>query len=313
MTSNPGHPWSADRPLDTDMVESLLSAAVPDVSGPVRYIGEGWDNQVFARGEWFFRFPKRREVEAMMRVEFATSPILAKSLDTPTPDYVYQCESQTAFPYIFGGYRKVPGTPIDQLEDLPNHAWPALADDLAVLLDQLANCTDAVAEMVDVTTFHPEEALDEAEAGLDLLEQHLSDDRFARWSSFCADQPLPEPWSKPPVYVHNDLFGDHILVDRETFRLSGVIDFADQELGDPVLDLVGIGTTFDLQFAIDLASRVTAWKLDQADIDRLIYLSAIMPMRWACNAIQRGEQDVFEHHADLVDAAIDHAYGVDDD
>lgn len=41
------------------------------------------------------------------------------------------------------------------------------------------------------------------------------------------------------VVLHGDLVGDHMLIDRATGRLAGVIDFGDVALGDPAHDLSG--------------------------------------------------------------------------
>ena len=41
------------------------------------------------------------------------------------------------------------------------------------------------------------------------------------------------------VVLHGDLVGDHLLVDEQTGRLAGIIDFSDVALGDPAHDLLG--------------------------------------------------------------------------
>jgi hypothetical protein len=41
------------------------------------------------------------------------------------------------------------------------------------------------------------------------------------------------------VILHGDLVGDHLLLDEQTGRLAGIIDFSDVALGDPAHDLLG--------------------------------------------------------------------------
>ena len=41
------------------------------------------------------------------------------------------------------------------------------------------------------------------------------------------------------VILHGDLVGDHLLVDEQTGRLVGIIDFSDVALGDPAHDFLG--------------------------------------------------------------------------
>lgn len=41
------------------------------------------------------------------------------------------------------------------------------------------------------------------------------------------------------VILHGDLVGDHLLINEQTGRLAGIIDFGDIALGDPAHDFLG--------------------------------------------------------------------------
>jgi Ser/Thr protein kinase RdoA (MazF antagonist) len=40
-------------------------------------------------------------------------------------------------------------------------------------------------------------------------------------------------------FIHNDICPDHLIVDPGTGRLTGLIDFTDAMVGEPVLDFAG--------------------------------------------------------------------------
>jgi hypothetical protein len=51
---------------------------------------------------------------------------------------------------------------------------------------------------------------------------------------------LLEDDAKSRVVVHNDLWGEHILIDPQSGRVTGVIDWADACIGDPARDYAGL-------------------------------------------------------------------------
>jgi aminoglycoside phosphotransferase (APT) family kinase protein len=47
----------------------------------------------------------------------------------------------------------------------------------------------------------------------------------------------PEHFAFHPVLIHGDFAVEHVLVDTETGRVTGIIDFGDCGLGDPAYDV----------------------------------------------------------------------------
>ena len=64
-----------------------------------------------------------------------------------------------------------------------------------------------------------------------------------------------------PVIVHGDLVGEHMLVDPNGRRLTGIIDFGDVALGDPAQDLMGFWS-----YGAEAASRVVG-QYDTGHVD----------------------------------------------
>lgn len=54
---------------------------------------------------------------------------------------------------------------------------------------------------------------------------------------FARRPPPPSPDADDLVLCHNDLGGEHVLVDPATLAITGVIDWADAAVGDPAADV----------------------------------------------------------------------------
>jgi aminoglycoside phosphotransferase (APT) family kinase protein len=52
--------------------------------------------------------------------------------------------------------------------------------------------------------------------------------------AFLTETPPPP---NPPVFCHNDLGTEHVLVDPDTREVTGVIDWTDAAMADPAYDL----------------------------------------------------------------------------
>ena len=58
---------------------------------------------------------------------------------------------------------------------------------------------------------------------------------------------------RPIVFLHGDLQTEHILIDPHTQRVVAILDFADTQPGDPLMD-IAVLSLWDVQ----LADRVLA-------------------------------------------------------
>jgi len=56
---------------------------------------------------------------------------------------------------------------------------------------------------------------------------------------FLASTPLPR--APRPALLHTEVMRQHVLVDPEGWRLTGLFDFEPAMLGDPAYDFVGVG------------------------------------------------------------------------
>ncbi|WP_433544757.1 phosphotransferase family protein [Streptomyces sp. CA-294286] len=69
--------------------------------------------------------------------------------------------------------------------------------------------------------------------------RELPDRWVARIPDFLGSVALPA--DPPPVLLHTELMRQHLLVDPQTWRLTGLFDFEPAMIGDPAYDLVAVG------------------------------------------------------------------------
>ena len=217
-------------------------------------MNEGWDSDVFdIDGRWIFRFPRRREVVAALKRECKLLPELvgAMPFDVPDPRFIGVYEHQR-----YMGYRRLPGQAYVRGDDIVSiaealrelHAFPV--ERAAERLGMSPTMDEWVKSYVDLRTTARKQAVP-------LLPRDAAESLDRAFDAFLATD-----WSTvTPTLVHRDLGAEHILMDRETRRLSGIIDFGDMAIGDPTIDFVGL--------RISAGERLTnkASAADGGDID----------------------------------------------
>jgi aminoglycoside phosphotransferase (APT) family kinase protein len=236
--------WDAEVAIDGALVRALLSEQFPELDADsARFIGEGWDNSVWAVEErWAFRFPRRAIAIPLVERELTVLPRLAPLLPVPVPEPRFGGVPSDRFPWpFFGG---------------PLLAGRELAD--AGLVDE--DCVElgsALARFLRV--LHSHETLDvvDPDRALPVDFNRRSDMAFrvprarenlahlheaGHWNTPAAlEQILAAAELLPPsrneaVLTHGDLHRRHVLVSGGT--LAAVIDFGDTCLADPCIDLV---------------------------------------------------------------------------
>ena len=79
-----------------------------------------------------------------------------------------------------------------------------------------------------------------------------------------------------PVLIHGDLGGEHILLDRVTGTLAGVIDWGDACVGDPALDFAGLLHGCGRDFACGVLAGYGG-EMDEALRERVVFYARIVP------------------------------------
>ncbi|HEY0449092.1 phosphotransferase family protein [Actinophytocola sp.] len=133
-------------------------------------------------------------------------------------------------------YDKLPGTPLLDLEPaaVAPHA-EELAGTLGGFLSVLHELPlDRMARLVDPDQVPLREWLHEAASYHAMLADQVPSTRREAVLRFLAAEPPAADFE--PVFSHNDLGIEHVLVDPSTWHLTGVIDWTDAAIVDPAFD-----------------------------------------------------------------------------
>jgi aminoglycoside 2''-phosphotransferase len=242
---------------DSDVEQAL--ATFPDIAVErIDRIEGGWSSHTFLiNDELIFRFARFDVVARNLRREIAVLPIVQKhvSYRVPVPEWDGEFGGR---PFV--GYRMIRGRPVTP-DDIDSYG-ERLVYDIVDTISQLHRVPTAAAGPLLGEQGRPEWWQTEYERVrgrvqrdvLPLLADDVADAVERGLQAFLSDD------DRPSRLVHRDLGMDHVLLDPERGRVSGVIDFEFVAIGDPAIDFVG--------FRVDLGTEICGRALDAYDPDR---------------------------------------------
>ncbi|WP_425581854.1 phosphotransferase family protein [Streptosporangium vulgare] len=198
-------------------------------------LGAGQDNIAYeVNGELIVRFgkepdPARRA--ALVEREARLLSTVARLSPVPVPEPRFTVAERGCLAYL-----KLPGRP---LLDLPPAERSAHGPSVAVTLGGLLSAVHAVpvdrlAGLVEVDNPPPAEWLDEAAEIHPAIAEEIPGAHRRAVGAFL-DAPPPDD-GHDPVFSHNDLGIEHVLVAPATGAVTGVIDWSDAAIVDPAYD-----------------------------------------------------------------------------
>jgi aminoglycoside phosphotransferase (APT) family kinase protein len=224
-------------PIDTSLVRRLLAGQFPEWAelSLERVASSGTDNALYRLGaDMVVRLPRIHWAVGGLERELEWLPRLAPLLPVSVPVPLRSGNPGEGYPWAWAVYEWLPGV---------NPPVGGDGDSLALACD-LAGLVRAF-QGIDL-------AGPSSRRGLPLVSQDewtraaLSDLRGAIDTAAATaawEEALSTPvWSRPPVWLHGDLFPGNLLVERS--RLSSVIDFALVGTGDPACDLIAAWSLF---------------------------------------------------------------------
>lgn len=223
---------------------AAIESQFPELA-PVRsrYLGEGCDSVAFeVNGSWVFRFPKSDDVERQIEIEGRILPALGAYLPARVPQFAFRGAPSAHYPRAFCGYAKLPGDPAILLAS-DEVALDALVVPIARFLSALHAFPIADAERAGV----PRQPLDEmvqevrqdALADLPRVQAVAPEAPLAGWQRFIGAG-VERPGTSREVLLHNDFAAEHVLIDPAGAGITGVIDWSDMAIGDPLVDFAGL-------------------------------------------------------------------------
>ncbi|HJT58637.1 MAG TPA: phosphotransferase [Ktedonobacteraceae bacterium] len=232
--------------IDVDKAIALIQRNFPKVTiQAVHAITRGWDSFVLdVNDALIFRFPLREDVIAYIEKEKSLLPVLEPALSTPIPHFDYVGHGDASYPFLFVGYRKLVGIPLED-ENITSEQLIYLGPALGTFLSELHSFPVARAIQAGVQDHTPEQwrerywerYVDLQKRVFPLLDMELRTKSAQLWEDFLDNRAI---FAFQPVLIHCDLACEHIFCDPEHSLLTGVIDWGDATIGDPALDFVGL-------------------------------------------------------------------------
>jgi len=221
-------------------VREVLARNLPDFRvETITSLGAGRDNAAFGvNGMLVVRFSTEPDASLRAGVVASEAQLLemvaiTSPLPVPVPRFV-----DTDAGCI--GYDKLSGTPLLHLP--PTELGPH-ADGVAAKLGGFLSAVhdlplDCVATLVDPDHVPMHEWLHEAAAYHATLADQVPVEHRPAVLEFLAEDPPPADYE--PVFSHNDLGVEHVLVDLDTWDVTGVIDWTDAAIVDPAFDFANL-------------------------------------------------------------------------
>jgi aminoglycoside 2''-phosphotransferase len=233
------------RGTSTRTLVKIIEQQFPSLSvSSAERILTGWDNVVLdINNRIIFRFPRFKAAEKSLEREIKLLSSLPGRLSVPIPDYKYIAPAEKN-QFSFAGYKKIPGNRVT----IGGYrlAWTRnLARGLAGFLRQLhtTKITGRIAQTIPRQgSKEKKRILDKHRAQIHALAYKYLDRKTRKLSeSFFEDSVERfEKANYEPVLVHGDLTTNNILVDPNSAKLAGVLDWGDSRITDPALDFCGL-------------------------------------------------------------------------
>jgi len=211
----------------------------------ISFLAEGWGSTAWeVNGTHVFRFPKCPDIYAGLLKEIDLLPGLASALPLPVPQFDHVWRGGPIHQGPFVGYRKIPGVPMTARH--PAHGGSANpARQLGSFLTALHRFPAALAgsASLDVTgaagwrRYYEELYETVRRRVVPLLEAKSWEPMCRAWEAFLRDE---TNFEFAPALIHRDLSGEHILYDEQRGKITGLIDWEDAAIGDPVFDFTGL-------------------------------------------------------------------------
>jgi aminoglycoside 2''-phosphotransferase len=220
----------------------LVREKFPDMSFTnTTFITKGWDNDVLLLDDTYvFRFPKREKSKQRFAAEVKLLEHLQSETPLPIPEYKYLSDEPP-----FGGYKIIEGQEMTPslFNELDASSQEKIAKQLGDFLSFLHSTPIEVAKTVGFQEepggywWSRERTAERYERLQTLVFPNLTEEEVA-WARHQFETYLALDFNFELTITHSDIKGDHIFFADN--KVTGIIDFAEVEIGDPALDFTGL-------------------------------------------------------------------------
>lgn len=232
----------ADIIINEEIVALLIAEQFGLTGRKIRLLGEGFDNAVYRVDDnLVFRFPRRQEAVSTIEREIRILPLLENHLSIEIPKPIYIGQPSPKFDRIFYGHQHIKGQSGCAITLSPDEYQKAAADlghflkDLhSIDVKTLGFSSNAMEPLFDRADFNKlwqvfKERIKDVEKNYNIAPYQN------KITEICHEAKLYKSKSSN-TFIHGDLYHRHIIFN-EKHRLSGVIDWGDSAIGDPIADL----------------------------------------------------------------------------
>lgn len=225
-----------------------IEQAVPDFEvKEIEYLSEGIGSTVFiVNGDFIFRFAKNDKADASIKKEAAVLPHIEESIDVSIPHFEYTGEQGNGLQLV--GYRKIEGNKLEKsdLTSKEGRVDSEITQQIATFFNQLHSIDTSEAKQwglkeQNFRSQYENELEDARDHLFNLLEQTFPkeagqiksyiDELFNKYLN------NENNFNYKPAVLHGDLEAEHIVFDRSSQEIKGVIDWGGVRIGDPDYDL----------------------------------------------------------------------------
>ncbi len=212
----------------------MLAEHLPAVAaGSVERLGGGLDNVAYlVDRELVVRFATGDDAAGRVGREAALLEVVARHAPVPVPRPALTVPERGCLAYPL-----LPGVPLLEVPPVERAAHrSAVAETLGRLLAVLHAVPAAeVGHLVEVDDTTPEQWLHEAAATWETVAGRVPMRHHRPVEALLLAAPPPDV-PRSAVFSHNDLGIEHVLVDRVSGAVTGVIDWSDAAITDPAVD-----------------------------------------------------------------------------
>lgn len=241
----------SDTPLNERIALSALREQFPaQAFQRVELLGSGWASDVYLIDDRLVaRFPRNADLAGWIDKDEILLRFVSSSLSSAigVPELKHRGQAGSHFPHAFLVCTFVPGVGADRREAPVNND---LVRDLGTALTHIHSVSADAAAALGI------------------------------------DRPDWDDYRGPVRFIHGDFSPDNLMVNTETGRLIGVIDWGNAAIGDPALDFVPLVLWRGWEFARAVA-RVYGLSTDHDFVDRIRRHAQIQALQWLTDTIKR--------------------------
>jgi len=247
---------------------------------------------VIVNGLYVFRFAKKKEYAKTLKVESRILDLIRSHVSVNVPTPLYHDEECVVYPFL-------DGEPLlqERIMALKESTKKQISEELGKFLFSLHTIDISGAKEKPPPTLAPvtrQRWLDihsrVKETVYPLLWKHQ-----VNWAEHLLNSMLenPQSFEYNPSLIHGDLRPYHILIDSQSCKVTGVIDFGVAGIGDPASDLGTLINSYGESFVSKMKNSYPSL---EEYLPRARFYAQSIELHWVLLGLELGENFWFAAH-----------------